>query len=205
MAANNQVVIIGRAGNNVSEDVRHLQSGSMVAQVRLAVNRPGKDEMGNSITDWLTCEFWNKQAETLAQFVQKGDLISVAGSVRVDSWEQEGNKRQKYFIRGENFQMLESRRAKDERRQMEQQGGSSYGGNTQGNYNNAPQQQYNNSAPPQQSYNNSPQHQQQYNSAPPQQSYNNAPPQQAPAAENAKPVDEFTDEFALDDDELPPF
>lgn len=195
MSANNQVVIIGRAGNNVSEDVRHLQSGSMVAQVRLAVNRPTKDEMGNSVTDWLTCEFWNKQAETLAQFVQKGDLISVAGSIRVDSWEQDGSKRQKYFIRGENFQMLESRRAKDERRQMEQQGGSSYGGGAQGGgYNNAAQQNY----APQQAQSYAPPQQQQQGYAPPQQ-------QQVPAAANAKPVDEFSDEFALDDDELPPF
>ena len=188
MTANNQVVLIGRAGNNVSEDVKHLQSGSMVAEVRLAVNRPGKDAMGNTTTDWLSCKFWNKQAEILAQYVQKGDLISVAGSVRVDSWEQDGNKRQKYFIHGENFQMLESRRAKDERRQTEQQtGGSSYDDSPHSSY--APQQQAYNSAPPQQ---------QAYSS-------NASPEHSAPSTVKTKPVDEFSDEFALDDDELPPF
>lgn len=128
MAANNQVVIIGRAGNNVSEDMKHLQSGSSVAEVRVAVNRPGKDAMGNSVTDWLTCKFWNKQAEILAEYVKKGDLISVSGSMRVDNWETpNGEKRKIYFIHGENFQMLESRRAKEERVQMERQSGG--GGN----------------------------------------------------------------------------
>ena len=164
MAANNQVVIIGRAGNNVSEDTKTLQSGSVVAEVRLAVNRPGKDSMGNSVTDWLTCKFWNKQAEILSQYVHKGDLISVSGSMRVDNWETpSGEKRKIYFIHGENFQMLESRRAKEERVQMERSGGG-------GGY----------SAP--------------------------APaPAPAPSAK-AAPVDNFADDdFALDDDELPPF
>lgn len=115
MSANNQVVLIGRAGNNVAEDTRHLQSGSVVAEVRLAVNRPGKDAQGNTVTDWISCQFWNKQAERLAEFVKKGDLISVSGSVRVDSWEQDGQKRYKYFVHGENFQMLESRQTREER------------------------------------------------------------------------------------------
>lgn len=171
MAANNQVVLIGRAGNNVSEDVRQLQSGSMVAEVRLAVNRPGKDNMGNPVTDWISCQFWNKQGERLSEFVKKGDLISVTGSVRVDSWEQDGQKRQKYFIHGENFQMLESRRSRDERRETEGYGGSAYG-TSQNSY------AENNYAAPQPSQ---------------------MPPAQPAAASN------YSDEFALDDDELPPF
>ncbi|MBF2052626.1 MAG: single-stranded DNA-binding protein [Candidatus Sericytochromatia bacterium] len=173
MAANNQVVLIGRAGNNVSDDVRHLQSGSMVAEVRLAVNRPGKDSMGNPVTDWISCQFWNKQGERLSEFVKKGDLISVTGSVRVDSWEQDGQKRQKYFIHGENFQMLESRRSRDERRESESFGGGDYG-SSQSSYGGG----YNNAAPQRQS---------------------------APAPQASAPSSDYNDEFALDDDELPPF
>ena len=174
MTANNQVVLIGRAGNNVSEDVRNLPSGSMVAEVRLAVNRPGKDPSGNTVTDWISCQFWNKQGERLSEFVKKGDLISVSGSIRVDNWEQEGQRRQKYFVHGENFQMLESRRAREDRMQTEgASGGSSYGGGSESSYGGGG-------------------------------GYNN---QQAPAAKTQKPAqaDSFNDEFALDDDELPPF
>lgn len=115
MSANNQVVIIGRAGNKPLDDIRRLQSGSAVAEVRVAVNRPGKDADGNTQTDWISCQFWNKNAERLCEFVQKGDLISVSGSLRVDNWEQDGQRRQKYFVHGENFQMLESRAARQER------------------------------------------------------------------------------------------
>lgn len=115
MSANNQLVIIGRVGNVPAEDSRNTPSGSRVVEVRLAVNRPGKDPSGNSVTDWISCQFWNKQGENLAEFAKKGDLISVSGSIRVDNWEQEGQKRQKYFVHGENFQMLESRAAREQR------------------------------------------------------------------------------------------
>lgn len=164
MAANNQVVLIGRAGNNVSEDVRTIPSGTMVAEVRLAVNRPTKDAAGNPVTDWITCQFWDKNAERLSEFVKKGDLISVSGALRVDNWEKEGEKRSKIFVHGENFQMLESRSAREQRQGHEggySSGGSSYGGGQRA----------------------------------------------AAPARSAAPAkqDDFSDDFALDDDELPPF
>lgn len=162
MSANNQLVIIGRAGNNVAEDTRTTRTGSVVAEVRLAV--PGKDDMGNSITDWLTCQFWNKNAERLADFVKKGDLISVSGSVRVDQWEKDGQKRQKYFIHGENFQMLESRSSRAERNE---QSGGKYSGQR-----------------------------------PAMGRDSQSSPQAVKAAQQAA---DMIDEFALDDDELPPF
>lgn len=170
MAANNQVVLIGRAGNNVSEDVRTIPSGTMVAEVRLAVNRPTKDAQGNPVTDWITCQFWDKNAERLSEFVKKGDLISVSGAMRVDSWEKEGEKRSKVFVHGENFQMLESRRAREERQTHE---GGGYGGGSSASYGGG-------------------------------SSYGGAAKAPARAAAPAK-QDDFSDDFALDDDELPPF
>jgi len=115
MAANNQAVVIGRAGNIPSEDIRFTPDGSSVTEVRLAVNRPGKDAAGNPVTDWINCQFWNKNAERVGEFVKKGDLISVTGSIRIQTWDKDGEKRQKFFIHGENFQMLESRRSREER------------------------------------------------------------------------------------------
>lgn len=151
MSANNQVVLIGRAGNTPSEDLRTTQGGSQVVEVRLAVNRP-KDKQGNTVTDWISCQFWNRQAEVLAQYVGKGDLLSVTGAVRIDTWEKEGEKRQKLYVFGENFQMLESRSSREDRGP-------------------APQSQ-----------------------------------KQAPQGRAAAPAqDSFGDDFALDDDELPPF
>lgn len=181
MSANNQVVLIGRAGNNVAEDVRKLQSGSMVAEVRLAINRPGKDPSGNSITDWVSCQFWNKNAERLSEFVKKGDLLSVSGSIRVDNWEQEGQRRQKYFIHGENFQMLESRSARQERQQSESGGG--YGGSSGGSNYDGGGSNYDSGGSSGAGYSKA---------------------SQGASGQNAS-SSSYNDEFALDDDELPPF
>jgi len=171
MAANNQCVLIGRAGNDVSEDAKTLQSGDMVAAVRLAVNRPTKDAQGNSQTDWVSCEAWGKNAERLSEFVKKGDLISVSGALRIETWEKDGQKHSKTLIRIENFQMLESRAAREQRNGAE--GGSASAGNGQAQGNSYGGQRQQRAA---------------------------APAGRAPAAK-----DDFSDDFKLDDDELPPF
>lgn len=111
MSSNNQIVLIGRAGNDITTDLKHLAGGQTVAEVRLAVNRPNKDSQGKNVTDWISCKFWNRQAEILSEYVKKGDLLSVTGALRIDSWENNGEKRQKYYIHGENFQMLSMRKA----------------------------------------------------------------------------------------------
>lgn len=155
MSANNSVVLIGRAGNTPAEDMRTTQSGSQVVEVRLAVNRPkGKD--GNAVTDWISCQFWNRQADVLAEYVKKGDLLSVSGAIRIDNWEKEGEKRQKLYVFGENFQMLESRSSREERQGHEGGGQPKYGDKPKQN-------------------------------------------------QQKKSDDDFSDDFALDDDELPPF
>lgn len=105
MSANNQVVIIGRPGANpeIKEVGQHK-----VCNISLAVSRPGKDEYGQSLTDWIQCQFWNRQAEVLQQYVKKGDLISVSGSLRTESWEKDGQKRSKVYIAVQQMQMLGS-------------------------------------------------------------------------------------------------
>lgn len=155
MSANNQIVVIGRAGKDAYPELRRLQNGgSCVVTLNLAVNRPGKDAQGNSVTDWLPVQFWNKNAARFAEFVKKGNLISVTGSMRIDSWDNNGETRHKAYIHGESFQMLESRSSQPQRH--------------------APTRP-------------------------------NEPTLVNANATQMLPKDDWKDEFALDDDELPPF
>lgn len=105
--ANNVAVIIGRAGRD--PEVRTVGTDKMVASVTVAVNRPTKDSEGNYITDWFTCEFWGKQADLAGELIKKGTLLSVSGSFRMDRWESNGEKKTKYFIAGDAFQLLSSK------------------------------------------------------------------------------------------------
>lgn len=108
MSSNNQIVLIGRIGNAVNESLRYV-NGTAVTELCLAVQRPGRDREGERITDWIRCEFWDRQAEVLAQYAHKGALVSVAGSLRIDKWEKEGQKRQKVFVKAHHFEFLGTR------------------------------------------------------------------------------------------------
>ncbi|MBF2053956.1 MAG: single-stranded DNA-binding protein [Candidatus Sericytochromatia bacterium] len=113
MSSNNQIVLIGRIGNEVNETLRYV-NGTAVSEVSLAVNRPGRNRDGERITDWVRCEFWDRQAEVLSQYAQKGGLISVAGALRIDSWEKDGQRRQKVFVRAHHFEFLGARQRHEE-------------------------------------------------------------------------------------------
>lgn len=113
MSSNNQIILIGRVGNEVNESLRYV-NGTAVAEVSLAVHRPGRNRNGEQVTDWIRCEFWDRQAEVLSQYAHKGALLSVSGSLRIDAWEHEGQRRQKIFVRGMHFEFLGGRSRKQE-------------------------------------------------------------------------------------------
>lgn len=109
MSSNNHVILIGRVGNDVTETLRYV-NGTAVSEVSLAVNRPGRARDGERQTDWVRCQFWDRQAEVLSQYARKGALISVSGALRIDKWEQEGEMRRKTYIRGYQFEFLGGKR-----------------------------------------------------------------------------------------------
>jgi single-strand DNA-binding protein len=65
-----------------------------VARFTLAVDRGRKNAQGEKETDFIRCSTWNKQAELVSNYLQKGRLIAVEGSLRINEVEQEGQRRQ---------------------------------------------------------------------------------------------------------------
>lgn len=110
----NQVLLIGRLGHDAKEELKVLPDGKAVAKLRLAVKRPVKNSEGIN-TDWIKCEFWNKKAEVLSQYAQKGDLISISGSLRIDLWEKDGIKHHAAYVLGKDFQFLSSPREREKK------------------------------------------------------------------------------------------
>ena len=76
----NTINLVGRAGRE--PDVRYFESGSIVANFTIAVNRRSRDEE----PDWFNLEIWGKQAQIAADYVKKGSLIGITGSFKIDSW-----------------------------------------------------------------------------------------------------------------------
>ena len=85
----NRVELLGRVG--VDPELRQTQNGTSVVQLRLATDR--RNGEGETQTDWHTVVCWAKQAEAVAEYVQKGERVYVAGRLQQQSWETDAGER----------------------------------------------------------------------------------------------------------------
>ena len=103
----NVVTLVGRVGGD--PDVKYFESGSVVCNLTLAVNRQTKN---NDQPDWFNLELWGKTAEVAANYVRKGSLIGITGSLKFDAWKDRntGADRSKPVVRVERMELLGSKR-----------------------------------------------------------------------------------------------
>lgn len=102
----NSVTLVGRAGRD--PEARYFESGSMVANLTMAVNRRGRDDE----PDWFNLEVWGKQAQVAADYVRKGSLLGIIGSFKLEYWTDRSNaeERSKPVIRVDRLELLGSKR-----------------------------------------------------------------------------------------------
>ena len=123
----NSVCLVGRLTRD--PELKYTGSNIAVASFSLAVNRNFKDANGEREADFINCVIWRQQAENLANWAKKGALIGITGRIQTRNYEnQQGQRVYVTEVVAENFQMLESRAARE-------------GGNANGGYNQQPQQQ----------------------------------------------------------------
>lgn len=102
----NNIVLVGRTCADVEE--RFLPNGTMVARFTLAVDRNRKDANGQKLVDFIRCSAFSKTAEFLSQFVHKGRLIAVEGSLHINSVAQaDGTNRTYAEVTANSVQALD--------------------------------------------------------------------------------------------------
>ena len=87
----NRVVLVGRLTK--APELKHTQSGIAVTRFTLAVNRPFTNGNGNREADFINCVSWRKQAENVANFLNKGSLAGVDGRIQTSNFEGQDGKR----------------------------------------------------------------------------------------------------------------
>ena len=111
----NNVVLVGRL--TADPNLRYTANGTGVATFTLAVNRNFTNQDGNRDADFINCVIWRKSAETLANYAKKGTLLGVIGRIQTRSYEnQQGQRVYVTEVVAENFQLLESRSANEQRK-----------------------------------------------------------------------------------------
>jgi len=82
----NTVNIVGRL--SADPELRSTQSGKNVLSFTVAVRRDKEN------TDWINCIAWEKTAELISNYFQKGSEIGITGRIQTSSFEdKQGNKR----------------------------------------------------------------------------------------------------------------
>lgn len=75
----NRVVLVGRLTK--SPDLRKTQNGTSVCKFTLAVNRRVAGQ-GQPDADFISCVAWNKTADLMLQYLNKGSLIGIEGRLQ---------------------------------------------------------------------------------------------------------------------------
>ncbi|UOO45610.1 single-stranded DNA-binding protein [Enterococcus casseliflavus] len=120
----NNVVLVGRLTKD--PDLRYTSNGTGVATFTLAVNRNFTNQSGEREADFINCVIWRKPAETLANYARKGTLLGVTGRIQTRSYDnQQGQRVYVTEVVADNFQLLESRNASEQRRTTDSGSGSS--------------------------------------------------------------------------------
>ena len=107
MAASlNKVLLMG----NLTRDpeVKYTPKGNAVGDLSIAINDSYKAQDGTikETVTYVDIEVWGRQAETCKQYLTKGRAVFVEGQLRLDQWEQEGQKRRKLKVRADRVQFL---------------------------------------------------------------------------------------------------
>ncbi len=111
----NKVMIIGRLGRD--PELRYATNGTPMANLRIATDESYTDRDGNKVerTEWHTVVVFQRQAENCANYLGKGSLVFVEGSLQTRKWQdQQGQDRYSTEIKATRVQFLDRRGASAE-------------------------------------------------------------------------------------------
>lgn len=129
----NKVILVGRLGKD--PEIRSTPQGTSVAKFTIATDEKFTDRAGEKQerTEWHNIVAWGKLGEICGQYLKKGKLVYIEGSIRTDSWDdkESGQKKYRTEIVANTMKMLD--------RRGDEGGGSGGGYERGGGYQSQPQ------------------------------------------------------------------
>jgi single-strand DNA-binding protein len=100
-------VVVGRLTRDA--ELKYTNSGQAVCHFSVATGaRRKKGDQWIEESSFWDVDLWGKQGESINQYLTKGKLVAVEGSMRQDRWEQDGVTRTKVQITANTVQLLGS-------------------------------------------------------------------------------------------------
>lgn len=99
----NQVILMGRLTRDPEQ--RTTGTGKNIASFSIAVDRGGQDDQA----DFFEITAWEKLADLVMQYLQKGRRVLVQGRLRQDSWDDKetGKKRSRVEVTATDVTFLD--------------------------------------------------------------------------------------------------
>lgn len=106
----NKVILIG---NLTSEpQLKFTTNNTPVASFTIAVNRNHTKEDGTKDTDFINIVVWNKRAENVKNYLDKGSKVGISGRLQVRKYQNErGENRYVTEVVAEEIEFLNSKKS----------------------------------------------------------------------------------------------
>lgn len=108
MSSLNVVMLIGHLGKD--PELRYSQKGTSILNMSIATDESFIDQQGvrQEKTEWHTVVCYQRMAENCAQYLSKGSLVYVEGSLTSRKWQaQDGTDRYSTEVRARTVKFLD--------------------------------------------------------------------------------------------------
>ncbi len=102
----NKVMLIGRL--TAKPELKYTSSNIPYCRFSIGINRL-PDKNGNVVADFPNIIVWNKQAENVCKYQDKGSQIAVEGQIQTGSYDKDGQKVYTTEIRADRIEFLGSK------------------------------------------------------------------------------------------------
>ena len=105
----NSVIIVGRVGQDA--EIKYFESGKSRANFSVAVNR-WDAKTKSEVADWYNVDAWDKLAEFAGEYIKKGAMVIVDGSIQNSRWTDKasGEERERFLINANAIRFAGSKR-----------------------------------------------------------------------------------------------
>ena len=80
----NSVVLVGRVGQD--PEIKYFESGKSRTTFSIAVDRWNAKTKQRE-ADWFNIQLWDKKAESAAEWIKKGSMVSIEGRISISKWQ----------------------------------------------------------------------------------------------------------------------
>ncbi len=101
------LIIAGALGQDASlKSINGANGQTSVANFSVATKSKKKGADGKPLTVWVECSLWGKRADSLAQYLTKGKIVSISGEPSMDSYNGQNGLVLKQMLTVETIDLL---------------------------------------------------------------------------------------------------